>query len=102
MSAKYTVKTLTSSDFSQFVAIDTPGGNLSLKIKSRAQQITLNPNIIKVKIYKVTFRVFTYYFLLIFILFFVFSTSNLFGFKVICSALLFIFLPSCNKFGTSC
>jgi hypothetical protein len=32
------------------VAIDTPGGNLSLKIKSRAQQITLNPNIIKVKI----------------------------------------------------
>jgi hypothetical protein len=31
------------------VAIDTPGGNLSLKIKSRAQQITLNPNIIKVK-----------------------------------------------------
>jgi hypothetical protein len=29
------------------VAIDTPGGNLSLKIKSRAQQITLNPNIIK-------------------------------------------------------
>jgi hypothetical protein len=27
------------------VAIDTPGGNLSLKIKSRAQQITLNPNI---------------------------------------------------------
>jgi hypothetical protein len=33
------------------VAIDTPGGNLSLKIKSRAQQITLNPHIIKVKIY---------------------------------------------------
>jgi hypothetical protein len=34
------------------VAIDTPGGNLSLlKIKSRAQQITLKPNIIKVKIY---------------------------------------------------
>jgi hypothetical protein len=32
------------------VAIDTPGGNLSLKIKSRAQQITLKPNIIKVKI----------------------------------------------------
>ena len=32
------------------MAIDTPGGNLSLKIKSRAQQITLNPNIIKVKI----------------------------------------------------
>jgi hypothetical protein len=31
------------------VAIDTPGGNISLKIKSRAQQITLNPNIIKVK-----------------------------------------------------
>jgi hypothetical protein len=31
------------------VAIDTPGGNLSLKIKSRAQQITLKPNIIKVK-----------------------------------------------------
>jgi hypothetical protein len=31
------------------VAIDTPGGILSLKIKSRAQQITLNPNIIKVK-----------------------------------------------------
>jgi hypothetical protein len=26
------------------VAIDTPGGNLSLKIKSRAQQTTLNPN----------------------------------------------------------
>jgi hypothetical protein len=31
------------------VAIDTPGGNLSLKIKSKAQQITLKPNIIKVK-----------------------------------------------------
>jgi hypothetical protein len=31
------------------VAIDTPGGNLSLKIKGRAQQITLKPNIIKVK-----------------------------------------------------
>jgi hypothetical protein len=31
------------------VAIDTPGGNLILKIKSRAQQITLKPNIIKVK-----------------------------------------------------
>jgi hypothetical protein len=31
------------------VAIDTPGGNLSLKINSRAQQITLKPNIIKVK-----------------------------------------------------
>jgi hypothetical protein len=34
----------------EIVAIDTPGGNLSLKIKSRAQQITLKPNIIKVKI----------------------------------------------------
>jgi hypothetical protein len=34
---------------SDTVAIDTPGGNLSLKIKSRAQQITLKPNIIKVK-----------------------------------------------------
>jgi hypothetical protein len=34
------------------VAIDIhhAGGNLSLKIKSRAQQITLKPNIIKVKI----------------------------------------------------
>jgi hypothetical protein len=31
------------------VAIDTPGGNLSLKIKSRAQQMTLKPNIVKVK-----------------------------------------------------
>jgi hypothetical protein len=31
------------------VAIDTPGGNLGSKIKSRAQQITLKPNIIKVK-----------------------------------------------------
>jgi hypothetical protein len=31
------------------VATDTPGGNLSLKIKSRDQQITLKPNIIKVK-----------------------------------------------------
>ena len=31
------------------MAIDTPGGNLSLKIKSRVQQITLNPNIIEVK-----------------------------------------------------
>ena len=31
------------------MAIDTPGGNLSLKIKSRAQQITVKPNIIKVK-----------------------------------------------------
>jgi hypothetical protein len=27
------------------VAIDTPGGNLSLMIKSRAQQINLKPNI---------------------------------------------------------
>jgi hypothetical protein len=36
--------------FFKTVAIDTPGGNLSLKIKSRAQQITLKPNIIKVKI----------------------------------------------------
>ena len=27
------------------MSIDTPGGNLSLKIKSRAQQITLKPNI---------------------------------------------------------
>jgi hypothetical protein len=27
----------------------TPGGNLSLKIKSKAQQITLKPNIMKVK-----------------------------------------------------
>jgi hypothetical protein len=35
--------------FSKTVAIDTQGGNLILKIKSRAQQITLNPNIIKVK-----------------------------------------------------
>jgi hypothetical protein len=33
----------------EIMAIDTPGGNLSLKIKSRAQQITLRPNIIKVK-----------------------------------------------------
>jgi hypothetical protein len=33
------------------VAIDTPGGNLRLKIKIRAQQTTLNPNITKVKIY---------------------------------------------------
>jgi hypothetical protein len=32
------------------VAIDTAAGNLSIKIKSRAQQITLNPNMIKVKI----------------------------------------------------
>jgi hypothetical protein len=31
------------------MAIDTPGGNLSLRIKNRAQQITLKPNIIKVK-----------------------------------------------------
>jgi hypothetical protein len=31
------------------VAIDTPGGNVSLKIKGRAQQIMLKPNIIKVK-----------------------------------------------------
>ena len=31
------------------MAIDTPGGSLGLKIKSRAQQITLKPNIIKVK-----------------------------------------------------
>ena len=37
------------SNYFKTVAIDTPGGNLSLKIKSRAQQITLNPNIIKVK-----------------------------------------------------
>jgi hypothetical protein len=35
--------------YSKIVAIDTTGANLSLKIKSRAQQITLNPNIIKVK-----------------------------------------------------
>ena len=33
-------------NLSKTVAIDTPGGNHSLKIKSRAQQITLNPNII--------------------------------------------------------
>jgi hypothetical protein len=33
------------------VAIDTPGGNLSLNIKIIAQQITIKPNIIKVKIY---------------------------------------------------
>jgi hypothetical protein len=33
------------------LAIDTPGGNLSLKIKSKAQQITLKPNIMKVKIF---------------------------------------------------
>jgi hypothetical protein len=39
------------------VAIDTPGGNLSLKIKSRAQQITLKPNIIKKKLVK-TFIIF--------------------------------------------
>jgi hypothetical protein len=31
------------------VAIDTPSGNLNLKIKSRAQQITVKSNIIKVK-----------------------------------------------------
>ena len=30
--------------------IDTSGGNLNLKIKSRAQQITLKPNIINVNI----------------------------------------------------
>ena len=30
-------------------SIDRRGGNLSLKIKSKAQQITLRPNIIKVK-----------------------------------------------------
>ena len=40
---------LLSLTFILNVAIDTPGGNLSLKIKSRAQQITLKPNIIKVK-----------------------------------------------------
>jgi hypothetical protein len=31
------------------VALDTPDGNLNLKMKSRAQQITLKPKIIKVK-----------------------------------------------------
>ena len=31
------------------MAIDTPSGNLNLKIKSRAQQITVKSNIIKVK-----------------------------------------------------
>jgi hypothetical protein len=31
------------------VAIDTPGGNFSLKIKNKVQQITLKPNITKVK-----------------------------------------------------
>jgi hypothetical protein len=41
------------------VAIDTPGGNLSLKIKSRAQQITLNPNIIKVKNFLANVSLFT-------------------------------------------
>ena len=41
---------LSSNDnFIKTVAIDTPGGNLNLKIKSRAQQITLRPNITKVK-----------------------------------------------------
>jgi hypothetical protein len=31
------------------VVIETPGGNLRRQKKSRAQQITLKPNIIKVK-----------------------------------------------------
>jgi hypothetical protein len=44
------VTTLHFSTEYNFVTIDTPGGNLSLKIKSRAQQITLKPNIIKVNI----------------------------------------------------
>jgi hypothetical protein len=56
------------------VAIDTPGGNLSLKIKSRAQQITLKPNIIIINNNK-------------------FFTFIMFGFKVICWALLSIFVP---------
>jgi hypothetical protein len=41
MTAKY-INVLVDS---RTVAIGTPGGNLSLKIKSRAQQITLKPNI---------------------------------------------------------
>jgi hypothetical protein len=44
-SAKRREPTLTKVSFFKTVAIDTPGGNLSLKIKSRAQQITLNPNL---------------------------------------------------------
>jgi hypothetical protein len=50
-SAKRREPTLTNVSFFKTVAIDTPGGSLSLKIKSRAQQTTLNPNIIKVKKY---------------------------------------------------
>jgi hypothetical protein len=72
------------------VAIDTPGGNLSLKIKSRAQQITLKPNIIKNKnLLKKN--------LLKLLLFFV-KTFIMFGFKVICWALLFIFKLKRERF----
>jgi hypothetical protein len=48
--------------FDKTVAIDTPGGSLSLKIKSRAQQIvTLKPNIIKVKSLLANVSLFTIY-----------------------------------------
>jgi hypothetical protein len=42
-------KSLTRLSKHKTVAIDTPSRNLSLRIKSRDQQITLKPNIIKVK-----------------------------------------------------
>jgi hypothetical protein len=48
--------------FDKTVVIDTPGGSLSLKIKSRAQQIvTLKPNIIKVKSLLANVSLFTIY-----------------------------------------
>ena len=66
------------------MAIDTPGGNLSLKIKSRGQQINLKPNIwIALKMLYILVNSET-------------LANNcfafiMFGFKVIRWALLFIF-----------
>ena len=66
------------------MAIDTPGGNLSLMLKSRAQQINLKPNI----------------WIALNMLYIIVNSETLannffafimFGFKVICRALLFIF-----------
>ena len=65
------------------VAIDTPGGKLSLMIKSRAQQINLKPNIwIALKMLYILVNSET--------LAHNFFAFIMFGFKVICWALLFI------------
>ena len=65
------------------MAIDTPGGKLSLMIKSRAQQINLKPNIwIALKMLYILVNSET--------LAHNFFAFIMFGFKVICWALLFI------------